>query len=62
MIEIHQRVETPLGPGVAIATSGDQVKVKYDTGIASWEYRTSIKAERKATDGDDKGTRLRGRY
>ena len=49
MLEMHQRVETPLGPGVVIATSGDQVKVKYDTGITSWEYRDIVRAERKAT-------------
>lgn len=51
MIEMHQRVETPLGPGVVIATSGDQVRVKYDTGVVGWEYRDSVRPERKATDG-----------
>ena len=62
MIEIHQRVETPFGPGVAIATSGDQVKVKYDTGSWGWEYRVDVRAERKTINGDDKGTRLQGRH
>jgi len=44
MIELHQKVETVFGPGTVIATAGDQVKVKYETGIASWEYRYDVRA------------------
>ena len=62
MIEIHQKVETPLGPGVVIATSGDQVRVKYDTDTVCWEYRVDVKPERKATDGQKKRVRPQGRH
>lgn len=44
MIELHQKVETISGRGTVIATAGDQVKVKYETGIASWEYRYDVRA------------------